>query len=89
MRDITNFIDLIAQSHSCDPRDITYHYEPIITDDSAVILDELFLVFHMKTLINNIVSDRVIHTIRVTVPQEVQQRARAMRDSVGPRVDHA
>lgn len=76
--DIALFIEVTAQSHRCDPKDISYYYEPIIGDDGCVLLDELFLVFNMKSLKDGVLLDRQIHTIRVVVPQEVQQRARAM-----------
>jgi hypothetical protein len=76
--DITSFIEVTAQSHGCNPQNISYYYEPIIGEDGCVSLDELFLVFSLKSLVDGELSDRPIHTIRVTVPQEVQQRARAM-----------
>lgn len=77
-QDIAIFIEITAQSHKCDPRDISYYYEPIIGDDGRVILNELQLVFNMKSLVDGVLSDRTIHTIRVAVPMEVQQRARSM-----------
>jgi len=77
-RDIGVFIEATAQSHGCDPSDIMYYYDPVIGDDGRVVLDELFLVFNMKSLSDGVLLDRAIHTIRVVVPQEVQQRARAM-----------
>lgn len=76
--DIAIFIEVTAQSHKCDPQNISYYYDPIIGDDGHVVLDELLLIFTMKSLIGGILDDRIIHTIRVIVPQEVQQRARAM-----------
>ena len=76
--DISIFIDVTAQSHKCDPQNISYYYDPIIGDDGQVVLDELLLIFTMKSLIGGVLDDRIIHTIRVIVPQEVQQRARAM-----------
>lgn len=79
--DVATFIEVTAQSHKCDPRDISFYYEPIIGDDGRVSLDELFLVFSMKSLIDGAIIDRAIHTIRVIVPQEVQQCARAMLKS--------
>jgi hypothetical protein len=81
--DISNFIDMTARMHECNVNDITYSYEPIIGDDGQVHLDELNLIFRMCALDDDsTVSTRVIHTIRVTVPRETQQRAQKMRDSI-------
>lgn len=76
--DISAFIEVTAQSHKCDAQNITYYFEPIIGDDGHLVLDELVLIFSMKSLIGGELINRPIHRIRVVVPQEVQQRARAM-----------
>ena len=78
--DITAFIEVTAQSHGCSAQNISYYYEPIICEDGCVSLDELVLVFSLKSLVNGELIDRPIHRIRIIVPQEVQQRARAMLD---------
>lgn len=79
--DITAFIEVTAQSHRCPVQNISYYYEPIICEDGCVSLDELVLVFSLKSLNNGELIDRPIHRIRIIVPQEVQQRARAMLDA--------
>jgi hypothetical protein len=80
-QDIATFIEVTAQSHNCNPSDISYFYEPVVGDDGRILLSELSLVFVMTSLTNGVLIDRQIHTIRVVVPQEVQQRARAMLES--------
>lgn len=76
--DIIVFIEILAQSHKCDSQSISYYYEPIISEDGCLSLDELLLVFSVKSLIDGEVINRIIHRMRTIVPQEVQQRARAM-----------
>lgn len=83
-RDIAQFIEVTAQSHGCKPEAISYFYEPITDDDGHILFTELFLVFSMRSLVDGILLDRQIHTIRVIVPQEVQQRARAMLEPLQP-----
>lgn len=76
--DISSFIEIAAQSQQCKPSDISFYYEPIINDDGNVLLDVLLLIFSIKMPCDGFIQNRPIHTIRVSVPQEVQQRARAM-----------
>lgn len=76
--DIANFIDMTAHMHNCDIADISYEYEPIISDDGQLVISEMNLIFRMKTLVNDMVNLRTIHKVRVAVPQETQQRAKTM-----------
>lgn len=80
-RDIAQIIDTFAQSRGCDANNISYYYEPVMDEDGKVVLSELVLVFSLKSLVNDLVADCPIHRLRVVVPQEVQQRARAMLEA--------
>ena len=80
MHDITKFIEVLAVMHKCEAKDISYFYNPIFADEGNLLVDELTLMFNLKALTNGEIIDREIHSIRVKVPQEVQQRAQAMID---------
>lgn len=76
--EITNFIEVIKQAHGCRENDIVFHYEPIFSEDNVLSFDELALIFSIRSLVGGQLSERVVHSFRVIVPQEVQQRAKSM-----------
>lgn len=76
--DITAFMDVLADSHDCNVSDIVYYFEPII-EDGELLSDVLKLVFTLKSIVDYEVTHRVIHTITVSVPQEVLQLTGSMK----------
>jgi hypothetical protein len=78
-QDVTAFLDVIAQSHGCNAKDISYYCEPIIDDDGNVKITEVWLIFNIKSLINGEIINRQVYSMRIATSQEVQQRAYAMQ----------
>ena len=77
-QDVAAFLDVIAHSHGCDVKDISYYCEPIIDDDGNVKITEVWLIFNIKSLINGEIVNRQVYSMRIATSQEVQQRAQAM-----------
>lgn len=76
--DIQSFRETIAATHKCPVKNVTYQYDAIVDDDNKMILNEMFIVFRVKSFEAGVLTDRVVHRNRVAVPQDVQQRARSM-----------
>lgn len=76
--DIQSFRETIASTHGCPVKNVTYQYDAIVDDDNKMILNELFIVFRVKSFEAGILTDRIVYRNRVAVPQDVQQRARSM-----------
>lgn len=76
--DVASFLDVIAHSHGCESKDISYYCEPIIDDDGNVKITEVWLIFNIKSLVNGEIVNRQVYSMRIATSQEVQQRAQAM-----------
>jgi hypothetical protein len=84
--DIQSFRETIAATHRCPVKNVTYQYDAIVDDDNKMILNELFIVFRVKSFEAGVLTDRIVYRNRVAVPQDVQQRARSMIENSLTRV---
>jgi len=73
--DIAMFTASLAAIHACRPGDVAFHFEPVETDEGNLDTTLLRLVFRMRAMVGVEYVDKVIYSINVRVPREVQSRA--------------
>lgn len=77
--EVANFVSVIASVQKCKEDDVSFRCEPLFDDAGNVLLTEILLIFSTRSLVDGILNDRTVHSLRVQVPQEIQQCAKSMQ----------
>lgn len=79
--EVANFVSVIASVQRCKEDDVSFRYEPLFDDAGNVLLTELTLIFSVRSLVDGVLNIRAVHSLRVLVPQEIQQFAKSMQSA--------
>jgi len=79
---ISLFKEAIAQTSSCQVSDVIEHCDPIFDDDGVLNFKEVMLTFSILSLNSGDLQMRPVHKMRIATTIDVQQRARAMMESI-------